>query len=447
MNFRTAQNDRIDELLNKHLVWACDYILENLGKENIEAIILIGSLSIGEATAFINKENQPRILSDFDIIIMANEKCPTDIRRKNNEINLALNKLKSQELLSPIDTIIMTKHDVIQWLETPTIVTLKVKGTARLIWGQSDILANMRPTDPKEVGDKEIFKLFCNRISEQIFYLVRYKEQRESVDSLIYHTAKAAVDSIVCACLSVGKYETLMPDRLALFEKICSEYNLDLNILDWANFWTRYKLNPDYDSLQKRFNDSDIDELPILAWNEAATFLIRLFSFVLSQRLKINIVMNSCFHKNDNYNCCTLESAIQRLTKSLGFYKLPIPSLKLLLKQPRTFFNELQRKIKYRHSNLFIRELKRKGIPEIKGYKIRKLCQLGSPQSLTYGAAALLLNAKSRQDIKPKMLLDKLSDILPLDKQYNTYNLDALWFDLAKDIADLWNKLVMDGRR
>ena len=79
--------------------------------------------------------------------------------------------------------------------------------------------------------------------------------------------------------------------------------------------------------------------------------------------------------------------------------------------------------------------------------RIEKLSELGSPRSLTYVAATLLLAATGKVETERNRILWTAGEVLPIPGPIHVENSDKCWRQLVDETARLWNMLVMGGRR
>jgi hypothetical protein len=435
-DLETTNDRKKDSEIRKALFWVSDFVLNQLGKENVRSLITTGSLATGEGSAFFDGNGQFKLLSDIDLIIVSNDGSYTDIENLNilnNNLNILLNSAKPSWFLSPIDTVIMKPEDVRNWWTTPRIDNLQLSGTACIIWGDENVLPTCAPISVANITDYDIFKLFNNRVAEQIFYLIRYHEELDGIECFVYHSAKAAVDTVLAVCTAAGNFQAKILDRIDIFRRICSDPLLGKDIMEWAEFWMEYKFDPDIVNLNRRFHGLDKENAALLAWNEAAYYLLKGLHWT-ARRRSISSEQN------------TLQ-LVMSLSKRFAYPLLPEPSPKVTLIHPMRFFRHWLCERKRSHVHLFIDELQRNNLKVFSFRKIKELSALGSPTSLTYACATLLLEAKDKSKTEQKKILRTVEDILPGDISRKYTKIDDGWMDLASETARLWNILVMDGRR
>lgn len=447
LDFPTTPNPVMDSRVRQHLRWACDYIIQYLGAENIRAIVLSGSLAVGEGSAFLNANGDMKLLSDMDILIVANESSWADMeeespyarfRAKNNELNYALNLASPPELLNPIDTAIVTPETIrISWAK-PTIKKLQLSGATRVLWGDKDIFPVIPPVSQEEITDEDVFRLFNNRIAEQVFYFVRYKQGLDGPECFVYHSTKAAVDTVLAVCAATRCCKPRLLDRLDIFKNLCRDTQLGQDIAEWAEFWTRYKLAPDLAVVAERFSTQNIETGALAAWDEVADFMLRGLRWSARTRLG--------FDEARDRPQGSVSTFVMQLARHFGFPGPPRFSLKVLMFHPRTFLRHLRGYLKS-PSNLFAEELRRANLPVPGSDRTKKLSAWGSAKSLMYSAATLLLAARGESEIEQMQLLQTASDILPVVEPFTCADAAEWWGDLAVETARLWNILIMDGRR
>jgi len=440
LDFPTTQNAATDDRIRHHLRWACEFILNYLGEKNLRAIVLSGSLAIGEGSAVRNSNGDVNILSDMDISIIANEEpfwfeengdSHKLLTSRNNDLNAALNESRPPELLTPIDTMIFSSNQIQNWWITPRIVTIQLSGTARVIWGDDNLLPDAPPVSANKITGEDIFKLFNNRIAEQIFYMVRYEDGLDSPEIFVFHTAKAAVDTVLATCVAAGVYENGLLNRIHKFKQLCNETPLGADMADGGEFWSRYKVFPNPSSLFERFDTDDMGHASILAWEESAGLLLRCMCWVANNRLG--------YSEND------ILLIVRRLATHFGYATSKEFHLKSALLHPKKYLRYLINKNESAKS--FIKELQAAYLNTPSPNRSRELLTKGSPKSLTYGAAALLLHSIGKSENDKREILWNVANMLPTEKTNTASNMNELWWNFARETGHLWNRLIMGGRR
>lgn len=441
LDFPTTWNKITDLQVRETLCWVCNYIIEYLGKENVQTIALIGSLSVGEGSAFLDEKGQIKLLSDIDIIIVVREGSWTKndninlkdvFRYKNNTLNSSINLAKPRYLLSPIDTVIMTHAAVIEWWNTPRIVNLQLAGSVKVIWGDRNIFPAQPKIPESKITDQDIFTLLNNRISEHIFYFVQYKRGFISLEFFVYQCAKASVDVILSVCIVRQCFHLTLLERIEAFSNIGQDLLIEEDMLSWARFWTNYKLTPKINLLNERFKTFIIESAAIQAWDDSAKYLIRTMRWIA--RIKLGF---------DSEN---IYSFFKRLSIHYGLPFPLRPSIKIAMSNPFRFFKEL-RCIRSRATDIFIRQLSDANLPIPEPNKIKNLFKYGSPLTLTYASAALLLIARNKSRKEKKNLLRKTIKLIPISDTLLQSDLSKCWLNLSENVSLLWNCLVMDGRK
>ncbi len=440
--FKTCADSKNSELIWDHISWACGYIANHLGAESLLTIILAGSLATGEGSVSISNSGEVSILSDLDLYIIAKEDAWIEslngsvkhrFRYKNNTLNAELNSERPPQLVNPIDTIILTQNEIQKWWTTPLIVTLQLSGSARIIWGDSNVISDSHQYSTRQISDQDIFKLIFNRIAEQIFYYVRYTDGRDDAECLAYHCAKCCVDAVMAVGISLDEYKPGLQERLQVFENYCKQSDLGMKIADWAKFWTNYKLSPDFYNICRRFNQADVHISVNQAWDEVAENMLIIFCWLVENRI--------------NFKSANIENTVRFIAKKFTRYGEPELNYELMLFQPKIFLRQLKRKSSFYRINHFTHEMVSKNLPLPSKSKIRKLVRMGAPRYLVYSTAILLLSARFGNDARKKELINLANNTLPSDASMQGDTLLECWNHLAIQTATSWNKLVLDGRR
>ena len=420
LDFQTTPDSTTDLCVHEHLRWARDYIVDYLGAERIRSIVLSGSLAIGEGSAYVDGQGLAKVLSDMDLYIIADERILHDVETRdvhahlldmNGALNEALNTARSDELLSPIDTIIMTPDEFRSLWTKPKIITMQLAGRARILWGDEGVVHETARVSAMDIDDADVFKLFNNRIAEQVFYLNRYDAGYEDEVSLIFHTAKSAVDTVLASCVAAGCSEHSFVKRLEIFKGLCRDTRLGPGMAEWAEFWTRYKLAPDISSVIGRYEADDIKTAACAAWEEAAGRILSALRWSVRTRLGVD------------------EANVESLSIHLaGCFGLPVQEAS-------------------RRAEIFTIELISHNLPALSSDRTTRLSELGSPRSLMYAAATLLLAATGKVETERNRILWTAGEVLPITEPIQIENSDENWKQLAYETARLWNMLVMGGRR
>ena len=441
LDFPMTADPTMDSYVRYCIGWACKYIIEYLGAKNLSAIILSGSFAQGQGAVLRNNNNGILgLLSDLDMVIVVNDHMlgsQANLTKINSELNSALNSKAPSKFLNPLDTTICTPEQAKHWWMSPCIATLQLAGTARVIWGDQNILPYTPPVSVERITSEEVFKLLNNRIAEQVFYFVRFKQGIDGPECFSFHSAKAAVDSVLAICISEKCFKSSLQDRLTIFEKLSQDLRLGYDMVEWAQFWTKYKITPNLRMLRYRFKGQDIGNMALEGWKETATFLLRALRWISKRKLGID-------HEET-------DALVMQLAKHFGFSLQKRLWAKDLLRNiavhPFRSLKYWRHLIKTHPCYLFINELRVNNLKVPSLQRTLKLSDFGSPSSLTYAVATLLLCIGCEPEMEQKRLLKIASEFLPTVKPIPNADLCEWHWNLCLETARCWNALVMNGRR
>ena len=284
LDFMTTQDVRSDKIVKEYIVRILDEFFIRYPQENVEAIVLAGGMSRGEASVRYDVSKEKFfIYSDFDSMIFLKEEADTLYARIHFPLwaREIAGALRRENLCSHIDFGIF-KSDFFLNIG-PTMFSTEFKKTGKVILGKPDFLDRMPDLRLEEIPAYETLELFFNRIMGQLIFLPDLKSRNQNeVEFAIYHTGKIYLDLAGAILILFRRYRVTYKEREEEFLKLFR----DAQELGWLReklpdmdkkikIWTEFKLKPDFHLI---FDEvpKDRDELErqgLSLWIEAVDYL------------------------------------------------------------------------------------------------------------------------------------------------------------------------------
>ncbi len=190
-----------------------------------KSIILIGSLGRGEATMGINN-GKPELLSDFDVIVVANRYVSTNTAKKlSSELT---QKIGVEVGISGIEvSLYFILSKIFPKIWTPTIDNYDMKYGSRVVYGEN-CLERMPDFKPEDIPVWEGIRLMLNRMIESLKdFSIDYLEANpgeQEADKLFRQ-----INKIILACqdallLLIKRYHHSYKIRNEMFQEVFPKY-------------------------------------------------------------------------------------------------------------------------------------------------------------------------------------------------------------------------------
>lgn len=250
MDFKCAEDEKKSETIKEFVKEISYYILDTIGEKKIKSIILTGSTGRGEASA-ININGEIKILSDFDFMVVTSNIKWSKLRNVCKVLSKDLtNKMKTRGLLSHI-CITATTPFFLKILK-PSIRNNEFKKLDKVVWGE-DSLRHVRFFKTEKIPKMDAIELINNRMAEHL----ENQFQNNELYFSYYLNSKYVIDTArsLLAFENQFKYKySERPQQInILFKKLNLNIFLPMNYPKFIEIWTKFKLNPDIEEIEKRY--------------------------------------------------------------------------------------------------------------------------------------------------------------------------------------------------
>lgn len=311
-------NKECNRIMQKYLEIMVLNLINNLGKSNIQSIILTGSLARGEGTARIKNSNI-EIYSDIDLNLITNF---LNLIKYNKSLKFLSKNytefLRTKGLLTHVNIIPITELEL---QNKTTIRRVECANSDKVIWGKN-ILSNKNYT-PKLINKLDAIELLFNRIID----LLKIRSI-ENINLKIYLFTKVILDLNTSLLAFLGDYTASYLDRMKLINQ--AKY------LSWIpngkfpkliQIFSKFKINCDFDTLASEF--ADLFQLNISDPSQLIHNLNKISSLYLAEILKKELCYLFSYH-----NCTEIDDLLllKRYQKSnSNFFRNLMLKLNILL--------------------------------------------------------------------------------------------------------------------
>ncbi len=237
-----------DAWLRDKLSAAIEFLLEEFGEEHLEAVLLVGSGSRGEASV-LKTPHGHRLLGDLDLLVIARQPLRwRALRRRMHDLSSAATAGIGAEG-APLT--IEYGPAGLSYLRNlqPSIFSFDLSHHAVVLWQRSDVLDMVQPIDVGAIPRIDALHLLMNRLAE-----ILPSEPPPSPEASVewsYQLDKVALDLAGSALAFAGRHEShyrgraqalaaLMDDDPSLRQSVSDPERLLSSIEKAAEF----KLNP-----------------------------------------------------------------------------------------------------------------------------------------------------------------------------------------------------------
>ena len=250
MEFSTCENEAADERLRECVRRAARAAVEAVGEDKLEAVILTGTLSRGEATAVVQADGTVFSFSDAEFLVV----CREGGVRKGAAGKLAEaargveEALRGEGVSIEVDMRPVVRRELRRLRRR--IFTLELRTHGKAVWGDEGVVECVPVVDPRRILRWDAVSLVFNRIIEHLEargVVATAGPQERAI--LRYRNAKTLLDMAGSLLAFQGHYE---PTYRARGEKFGAFYETlpDLRrqlpeMAQEVRRWTRYKLDPE----------------------------------------------------------------------------------------------------------------------------------------------------------------------------------------------------------
>lgn len=267
IDFPLCRDKASEEKIRRYITSSCDFIFEHYPENKVKAIILIGSFSKGEGSAFISQDKKLISFSDFEFItVLEEEKDFIPFRKKvlllNKEIS---SRLKKDGLDIEIDLGPCVKR--LFGTMSSRMFTIDIKTNGKVIWGDREILSNLPSNlDPGQIPQKDAITLLFNRATEQLMaYDILNERDIRDQQKIIYKIGKTYLDIAASLLVFCKQYKPSYTERAQYFELFWNNLNSSWlknqlqNFAQKVKYWTSFKLFPFSEQFDNDFSFSNIE--------------------------------------------------------------------------------------------------------------------------------------------------------------------------------------------
>ena len=197
------------------------FLLDHVGEQNIEAVILTGSAARGEASVLPSTVGL-RLLGDLDFLVIV--KAPYNwpaVRRRMN----ALSRQATREVGADGQSNSIEYGPAgLAYLERrlrPCIFAYDLQTHGRVIWEQTDVMPRIRAFSVNEIPRQDALNLLMNRLVEMLLLDVATPQAgvRTKLDRT-YHLIKVVLDFAGSALAFAGRYVSRYSERSQAFRSL-----------------------------------------------------------------------------------------------------------------------------------------------------------------------------------------------------------------------------------
>jgi len=269
---KTSSDPRKDEFYRSLLEHTVTDLLETVGEDDIEAVLLIGAPARGEVTV-VDTPAGLYSLSDIDLVCV----CSPSSDRATLRLKLLPWRVRLNDGLrhssKGIDVSVMTRTD----LEAlpALIATYEMLRSPAVLWGDEGTLSSLPAIRVEDIPPAESLLLLHNRIIEELL-LRRHAADGdlETALKVLYGTTKLALDAVAAFLYVERRVPPGYEERVELFRQgvLAEKSRLGARLAEYLPdlpAWARLKTTGDLDGLAAHFGvRANAPELVDLAWRQ-----------------------------------------------------------------------------------------------------------------------------------------------------------------------------------
>jgi hypothetical protein len=252
-----------------------EHLVESIGREELQAIVLTGSFALDEGSVVFSPSG-PLFLSDIDLfLVLSSRASHAKAYGRRRELARGCEALFPGAVFSGhVDAGTFIREELSNLPPRPGVFDLKTHG--RVLWGDSEVLAEVPAYRENEIGGEEAILLLENRIMSLIGAYRKETNRSAPDDAFRYEIARVYVDIATAAlcidssyCSGYGMRGRRLRERAAgsLARLVPS------SLLPEVERWTAYKLDPSGGT--GRLNDEKHEAERL--WERAARHLLELW--------------------------------------------------------------------------------------------------------------------------------------------------------------------------
>ncbi len=213
-----AQRDAWLRPLLEHSV---QFLLQEVGTDALEAVILTGSAARGEASVLVTDDGF-RLLGDLEFIVIV--RPPIDwpaVRRRMAALSHRATHLVGCEGGGASIEYGPAGTGYFRRTIRPCIFAYDLRTYGKVVWGRQDILTEIRPFGIEDIPPDDALKLVMNRMMEvALFEELASDATVCAVQDRAYHLSKVILDLAGSALTFMGQYIAPYRDRSGAFRSL-----------------------------------------------------------------------------------------------------------------------------------------------------------------------------------------------------------------------------------
>ncbi len=198
------------------------FLVDQVGVAQLEAVILTGSLARGEGSVLFRPDGI-RLLGDIEFLVIL--KAPFDWIKMRRQM-VELSRQATRELgengrvasieYAPAGTRYLTRAI------RPCIFAYDLRHHGKVVWGRTDILAEIRSFGAEAIPHEDAVELIMNRMVELLLLEVAQQLNNHASEARAYHVVKIILDLAGSVLAFVGKHVALYSERPKSFAALYS---------------------------------------------------------------------------------------------------------------------------------------------------------------------------------------------------------------------------------
>ncbi len=298
---RTSPTPEKDDFYRSLVERCVGAIVESVGENGLEAILLVGAPARGEATV-IEGTDGLYSLSDIDLVcvhttaadraLLSSRLAPT-IRGLNAAIEDACTGVDAS--LKPL----------IQFASPqPYISSFETFRSPVVVWGDEAVASALPEPRIEDIAPDESLRLVHNRIVEQLILypeIARVPDDFREVAGILYRTAKLALDCVTAILFLEGNvpigyreradlfvYDLLERPQFSRLKEALSDFREDIPA--WAAFKTTGSLVPISDRFRNAHRPPELSRIAREEWYRYTGFAAPCWRYVLGAVAGLDLI-------------------------------------------------------------------------------------------------------------------------------------------------------------
>jgi hypothetical protein len=208
-----------DQILRGIMSDSVALLLDSVGPDTVESVILTGSVARGEASLLPTPDGF-RLLGDVEFMVIYR---PTDdwsaVRRRAEELGRRATEEIGEGGRRAVIEFGAGSLEYLRRNIRPAIFSYDLVRHGKVVWGRPDILAEVAPFDTADIPPEDAVALVMNRIVELMAVRDAMRRPGNTVDTG-YHVVKVILDLAGAALAFTGRYVSSYGARRAAFESL-----------------------------------------------------------------------------------------------------------------------------------------------------------------------------------------------------------------------------------